>query len=229
MKTIFLTLYKPITTKCVSTLQKLSSLFSLRSLQRVICYVTNHAPQALQLGRVAVTSHLANVRHLVGDIFLFMGLVGFFLHQFFPEPPNDHSWYYTNWFYFIYTLRPYIVLLFWSLAVLYYWPKANKSVYIIFTVLHSSGWLGLIHYSFFVYDDKTFHTFPAWDIVLMALSFGIGLVMCADHLVYLWEHKRKGNHARFVGLAEMKGLPIEDKEPMFDELTKEYRLLNSKY
>lgn len=213
---------------CESTLQKLlpSRLFSL--LEHAICYAKNHVNQAQAYGRSAVLSHLANVRHLVGDIFLFMGLVGFFLHQFFPIEPDDRTWYYTNWFFFLRTLRYPLIILFWSMATLYYWPKANKSVYIIFTVIHSFGWLMIIHYSFFVYDYKTFWMIPAWDIMLMALSFGIGFVMCADHLVYLWEHKRKGNHARLVGIAEIN-IPLEQKDLHLKSLAAEYRLLNSKY
>lgn len=227
MKTIFLFNKQQSPLQCEENGELSFWLRCSRYLQDLFL-LKGHVPQGLKIGRAAVLSHLANVRHLVGDIFLFLGLVSFFLHQFFPEPPNNHSWYYTNWFYFIYTLRPYLMLLFWSLAILYYWPTANKSVYIIFTVLHSAGILGIIHYSFFVYDDKTFHTFPAWDIILMALSFGVGFVVTADHLVYLWEHKRKGNHARFVGLAEIDA-PLDVKDAHAKSLAKEYRLLNSKY
>jgi hypothetical protein len=179
-------------------------------------------------GRIAVSSHLKNDRHLVGDFFLIIGGLMFFLHQFFSEQPNDHTWYYTNWFYFIYAIRFYLMLLFWSLSCLYYWPTANKSVYIIFGVFHSAGWLGLIHYSFFVHDYKSYHTFPAWDIVVLALAFGAGFIMAVDHLVYLLEHKRKGNHCRFVGIAEMD-LDPQIKDSHFKSLAKEYRQLNAKY
>lgn len=189
-------------------------------LQSLVSDMMSRAQLGLEIGRIAVRAHLANERHLVGDIFLLIGVIAIFFHQFFPEGPNDRTWYYTNWFYFFYALRPFLILLFWSVTSYLYSTK--KSGLIIFTVLHSAAWLGILHYSCFVYDYESYHSIPAWDIIVLALAFGVGFILAVEHMVYVWEHKRKGNHCRFVGIAEAD-LPAEMKAEIGMSLAKEFR------
>lgn len=120
--------------------------------------------------------------------------------------------------------------LFGTLAVLYYWPSKSKSVYIIFTVLHSLCWLGIIHYSLLVYDFNSFHSYPHWSYWVLAGSFGLGFVLAADHLVYVYEHKIKGNHKRAIGIGEMDdSVDAETKLRLLKDVANEYRRLYTNY
>jgi hypothetical protein len=222
--------FKPLLRICEDYLQRLQSWPPWRLLQDAKNKVLNHVNLVVVNGRVVVLSHSKNERHLVGDLFLVLAVVSFFLHQFFPQAPNDKNWYYTNWFYFLRTLRPWMIGFFGTLSILYYWPKKNKSVYIVFTVLHSLCWLGIIHFSFLVDDYDSFHSIPHWGFWVVAISFGIGFVLAADHLVYVLEHKVKGNHKRFVMLAEHKDkIERAELDRMLDNNANEYRKLYTNY
>lgn len=217
---------------CESFLQYLLSWQpSPQQLDALKIYLTNHVSRVLAIGRIAVVTHLSNSRHLVGDAFIVLAVVSFFLHQFFSMEPWDKSWYYTNWFYFLRTLRPWMMGLFGTLSVLYYWPYKNKSVYIVFTVLHSLCWLGIIHYSLLVYDFNSFHSYPHWSYWVLAGAVGIGFVLASDHLVYVYEHKIKGNHKRFVGLAEMDTTKVDPelRDRLLRDNANEYRRLYTNY
>ncbi len=181
----------------------------------------------LEIGLIAVRSHLSNKRHLVGDAFLLIGGVCFVFYQFFPESPDDRSWYYTNYFYLFRTLRPWMIGLFWSVTSYCY--SSGKSGQIIFTVIHTGAWCGLIHYSFFVYDYDSFHSFPMWSVVVLGLAFALGFIFATNHLVYVWEHKKRGNHARIVGLIERDNIPEEIKAPLYKQLAREFRNLHTQY
>jgi hypothetical protein len=218
---------------CESFLQYLLSWQpSPQQLDALKIYLMNLVSQVQATGlRAALRTHLCNSRHLVGDAFIVLTVVSFFLHQFFSMEPWDHSWYYTNWFYFLRTLRPWMIGLFGTLAVLYYWPSKNKSVYIVFTVLHSLCWLGIIHYTLLVYDFNSFHSYPHWSYWVMAGAVGIGFVLASDHLVYVYEHKIKGNHKRFVGLAEMDTTKVDPelRDRLLRDNANEYRRLYTNY
>lgn len=231
MKTLtFFKLKKPLHNLCGSFLQYLLSWPHLLLQWDVMTnYLLNRANQGLALGRIAVLAHLNNSRHLVGDVFLGLVIGSFFLHQFFSMEPWDHTWYYTNWFYFFKSLRPWLMGLFGTLAILYFWPSKSKSVYIPFTILHSLCWLGVIHFSFFVYDFNSFHSVPGWSLWVMAGSVGVGFVLASDQLVYIFEHKIKGNHKRFVGLAEMTGVDPQLRDRMLKDNANEYRRLYTNY
>jgi hypothetical protein len=182
----------------------------------------------VQTALQAVMAHLSNGWYLVGDIFLGLGAVAFFFHQFFSEPITvDANWYYQNWFYFFYTLRPFECLVLGSLAVWCYWPSKSNTVYIVMGVLQSLGWLGIFHYSFFVYDYKTFHMIPFWDVWVMAGSWAVGVMLSAHYVVHRYNHWIRGNHMRFVGVGEMD-VPVELKGKLVETLAKEYRELEQR-
>lgn len=192
--------------------------------------LSNHVSQVLRTGRSAAKAHLSNSRHLVGDVFLLAACGSFVLYHFFPSDPWDKNWYYTNWFYFLRTLRPWMIGLFATVAILFYWPKKSKSVYIVFTILHSLCWLGIIHYAFLVNDYKSFHSYPSWSYWVLAGSFGMGFMLCAEHLVFVFEHKIKGNHKRWVMLEEHKEkLDRETRERMLANNLNEYKNLYTNY
>lgn len=229
-KSFFNTLLTPLKILCESLLQQLLSVPSWYLHSDVKTTLWNHASQALRIGRVAVLAHVNNSRHLVGDVFITLVGFSFFLHQFFSMNPWDESWYYTNWFYYLRTLRPWMMGMFATLAMLYYWPSKSKSVYIVFTALHSLCLLGFFHFAFLVYDYYSFHSVPAWSFWVFAFSIGTGFVLASDHLVYVFEHKIKGNHKRFVMLEEHKAkLDAETRQRMLTSNLNEYHNLYKNY
>jgi hypothetical protein len=232
MKT-YLSLKKPLQKLCESYLQSLESFYcSLFLLFRAKKKeASHHVHQGTQHFRRASMSLLSNSRYLVGGIMLIMVVISFYLPQFFSgfKSLRDYTWYYRNWYYQIYALRPWMMALFGSVALLYFWPSKSKSVYIVFTLFHAVAWLEIIHLSFFTFDDPSFHAIPLWSVFVMAGSFATGFVVASDHLVYVFEHKIKGNHKRFVGLAEMTGVDPELRDRMLKDNANEYRRLYTNY
>lgn len=191
-----------------------------QALSNFIQKVLSHVTLAVKIGLIAVRAHFANKSYLVGDIFLMIGGIAIFFHQVFNEATPDHLQHYGNYFHLFYTLRPFIMLVCWSVTSYCY--STSKSGLIIFTVLHSAGWLGIIHYSFFVHDYYSYHSWPIWSMWVLAAALGIGFMLAVDHLVYIWSHKKTGNHARLVGVAEMD-MPFEKKDEILRGLANEYR------
>lgn len=206
----------------------LRSLFSLRSLQ--VLFTTS--PQVLvrlvtPVGLDAsINEVFANRRFLAGLGFMVVGSISIVFHYLFDEAVRNFNWYYVNWFYFFYTIRVYVLLIFWSLAFFLFTPVKYRSI-IPFSCAQAFGWVNVIHYSFFVTSNSEFHAVPHWSIIVLALSLAFSFSMCISELVYFWEHKRKGNHCRFVGLTEID-IPLEKKELMYKQLAKEFREHNSK-
>jgi hypothetical protein len=217
---------------CESIFQ--SSIFwsAWQSVQRfvpvIISLLTHHVRQGLSIGLAAFRAHAAVSKYLVGDVFIVLGVFGLFLHQFFSPTVIDKDWYYLNWFYFLYAIRLFTVMLFLSVAAWLY--SSKHSGLIFFVVIHCAAWLGVIHHSFFVYDFKSYHAVPIWQAWVIAASFGTGFLLAVNHLVYVWEHKIKGNHKRFVMLAEHGDkIDPETRQRMLSDNLNEYRNLYKNY
>lgn len=197
----------------------------LRSLLQACLPTELQAPAhlAIQNGLSVLRS---NKRKVVGFVLLMVGVFGIFSHQlFFNEAVRDHSWYYLNWYYLVFTLRPYIVLLFWSAGFILFIPTQYRLAFIPFSLANSFAWIGLLHYSFFVDSNESFHAFPEWSIIVASVALGFTVIMSLESLAYWLNHKVRGNHSRFVGIAEMDLAP-EQKEAVYKSLAKEFREVN---
>lgn len=184
--------------------------------------IHRYAHQVIPDGLTALAK--VEKRKVVGCVLLVVGVFGVFSHQLlFNEADRDYTWYYLNWYYFLFTLRPWIVLTIWSAAFILFIPKKYTLAFIPFSLFNSIGWCGLLHYSFFVDSNESFHTLPAWPIIVAGLVLGFSIVMSLDALLYWYNHKALGNWCRHVGITEMKGLTPEQKEPMYQSLAKEFR------
>ena len=199
----------------------LSWLDSLRPF--ISATVLQFVPLDIRAGLSALTS--LNKRQVVGFVLLMVGIFGIFAHQFFNHSDRDYSWYYLNWYYFLFTIRPWIVVILWSAGFVLFIPGKYSLSFVPFSLVNATGWCGLIHYSFFVDSNESFHTFPEWSIVIASLCLGLAVIKSLDYLLYWVNHKCRGNHARFAGVAEMNLSP-NDKEHMFQLLAKEYREIN---
>lgn len=208
--------------KSFSLLPLLSSLEPWYSL-------VSHVLPALKIGRAALQAHVSNKRHLVGDVFICLGGFSLVFHQLFSKSVMDLQWYYVNWYYFFYAVRPFVMGLFFSVSAYCYASKTSGMM--LFGVMHCIAWCGIIHYSFFVYDFTTYHSFPIWSVWLLAFGWGTGFLLGVHHLAYLWEHKWKGNHKRFVGLAEMDLTKVDRdlRDRMLRDNANEYRNMYKHY
>lgn len=167
-------------------------------------------------------------RCLVGFGLVAVGVTSIFLHRLLFSEGVRTDWYYTNAYYFYFTIRPYVVSVIWSVAFLLLSPNTRAFHLICFCLWNSVGWAGIIHYSFFVDSNETFHTFPQWEVLAAALVCGVSVVLSMNYHLYVENHKMRGNHTRFVGVAEMD-LPIEQKETMYKSLAKEFRRFQKQY
>lgn len=188
--------------------------------------LSSHVRPVLQYGLSAIKAHWGNKSHVIGDILILLGVVSFFIYLLFPEPGHDANWYYGNWFYYFFSVRIYLILIFWGTAN-YFYTESKTYKFINYLKL-SGGLVGLTHYSFFVTDDVSYHEFNLWWVIAVCISVGFGIIQSLQHLVYIWEHKAKGNHCRFVGVAE-QDLPIQQKDRIFKQLAREYRDLRNHY
>lgn len=214
---------------CESSLKFYSSLRLLpllRLLQNVIsCRIQIRYVHLVIRGGLNALAKIT-VAKLLGYVMLGVGALTIFAHQiFFDESVRDYNWIYLNWYYYFFTNRLFLVLIFWSVGFFVFVP-ANSSLAIIpASLFQSAGWIGLVHNSFFVQTNEQFLEWPHWSVWVMGASFAIGILLTVKYHLYWWNHKCRGNHARFAGLAEMN-IPIEQKEAMFKSLAKEYRKIN---
>lgn len=183
-------------------------------------------------------------RHVVGIVMLGAGVLGVFASAFFDPMSYDHApckilgltnqcfsfetrtgWCFMDWFYYLDSVGIFIGMLFWSVAGIMFVPAKYSLSPVPFSLMHAFAWVKLLHISFFARSYETYHAFPEWQIIIAALALGFGIVMSADFLLYWENHKKRGNWARFVGVTEMEGLTPEQKEPMYQQLAKEYRTI----
>ena len=171
---------------------------------------------------------LANVARekVLGYVLLVVGAVTIFAHQlFFNEAVRDYTWIYRNWYYFMFTNRLFLVMIFWSAGFMALVPQGKRLATIPVLLFQSAGWIGFIHNSFFVQTNDQFRQWPHWSVWVMGASFAVGIITTVKFQIYWWHHKVRANHARFVGVAEMK-LSAEEKAQMGKLLAEEYREIN---
>jgi hypothetical protein len=174
---------------------------------------------------VSVNEIIANKRILTGFMLMVVGCCSVVFHYLFDESVRNLNWFYVNWYYFFYTIRFYIVVIFWSAAFYCFTPIRYKLRDIPFTIAQAFGWWNVIHYSFFVTSNKEFHAFPEWSVIVLGFSLGFSFIVSTEELVYLWEHRRKGILCRFVGLTDIDH-PIEKKDQLYKNLSREYKNIN---
>jgi hypothetical protein len=155
---------------------------------------------AVQHGLSALDELISNRRLLVG---LGLGMVGagsIFAHLLFPESARNYNWYYRNNYYLFFTLRPWLAIIFFSTAKFLCVPVKWKSHWVVYGLAVSVGIAGLIHYSFFVNDNISYHSFPVWYVMLFALGAGLGFIKAADYLVYRKSHLATRPFASLFGI-----------------------------
>lgn len=210
--------------------------------------VISPAPLCIRIGpfaSVVLTVIATNRRYLVGGLFLGLGVLSLFLHQFFPESERNWHWYWVNNFYFVFTLRIWILLICGSAAGMLFSPAKWKLAYIPFALLHAIGWLFILHYTVFVdasieFTTKAemikafaeaherFHAVPHWYAFVMAGSLGVSIILSLDYLLYRYNHIIRNNHASCIGLLKIKDVPTEVREKHAATLVDNYTNINAR-
>lgn len=211
--------------------EKLKSfLLRLLSLWRVFSLtVISSVHQVTPGGRVVLKEIASNKRHLVGGLFLLSGVLAISFHQFFlNEGLRDFSWYYVNSHYFYFTLRPYIILILWSAGFVLLIPTKYKLSFIPFSLAHSLGWIGMLHYSLFVNSNKSFHAFPNWYCLVIGLCVGFAFIMSLDYLCYRKYHMKDGTLSRVKGIVKAPNIPIEVRYKHLETLVAEAENFNAR-
>jgi hypothetical protein len=178
-------------------------------------------------GLVASRELVTNARLFMGFGFMLVGLGSSLLYLSFDSNLIDQKWYYINWYYFLYTIKEELMLGFWAVGTFLFIPSKYKLGFIPCTLLLSYSVATIMHYSFFVNSNETFHAGIPLSIIVSAVSLSLGVIISMDYLTYRYHHLSRGNHSRFVGVAEMNLSP-DQKEELYKALAKEYRNHNGR-
>jgi hypothetical protein len=212
------------------------------------------AIQALRTGLTAsllapLSQMIRNKRHVLGVLGLLVGVASVFAHQFFLDmyaEPHDvcrvlhfsdcynretkTGWCYMSWFYYYETVRFCIAAIFLTVAGFLFVPP-NKSVAVIFfSVLQGAAWTGLFHYSFSVDSHETYHMVPHWHFMVVGLMLGFGIIISADHLSWIWNHRVLAFEKRLETLYNGCDLVADDKfKGLFKKFVEEKRAFQKQY
>lgn len=185
-----------------------------------------------------------NKRHLAGSVMLVAGVLGIYSGLFFDSFNINHApcelfgltsqcfnfetksgWCFMNWYYYMDSVDVYIALLFWSVAVVLFIPPKYSLSFIPASLVHAMGWLKILHITFFARSYETYHAFPEWEIIVIALCLGFSIVMSADFLLYWENHKKRGNWQKWPAIYR-SSYSQEEKNRMYEIADKEYNEVN---
>lgn len=219
-------------TKPLRRCERHSRSFSLRRLLSLLASLFTpaiiHAHRVILDGRDALKELLNNRRHFIGGVLLVVGVFSILFHQLFlNEAARDWNWYYVNWYYYYFTIRPYVLLILWSSAFILFTPTKFSLAFIPFSIVQAAGWCMILHYSIFVNSNQSFHEIPNAYCIVIGLSLGFSIIMSLDYLLYRHHHITRNILSSFVGLAEMNA-PAESKEEMYKQLAVNYRNKNAR-
>ena len=158
-------------------------------------------------------------RHVIGFVLLGAGVLGYFSGSFFNPMDYDHApcqvfglvgqcysfetrsgWCFMNWFYYLDTITWAIGLLFWSVAAILFIPQKHGLAIIPASLLHALGWVKVLHFTLFARSYETYHAFPDWQIITIALALGFGIVMSANYLIHTYNHRTLAFEKRLLTL-----------------------------
>lgn len=186
-----------------------------------------YALQVIRVGRDALKAIASNSRYAIGMLNIGVGVCAVIFYHIFDESIRT-SWYYVNWYYFFYTIREEMLIGFWAVGTFLLLPEKYTLSFIPCSLALAYAIGGVIHYTFFVSSNESFHDNLNVGLYIPSLSIAFGIIISSENLARRLHHWFAGNHARFVGMAEMKGKSLEEKEEIYTGLAREYRQINSR-
>lgn len=231
---------KPFTTNFLSSIYNFNkpllcskkSFTRLSSLWRwclsLVRAVKGHALQGIQHFLVACRELVSDSRKLSGALFIVVGCLSSVSYHIFNPLVIDKSWYYLNWFYFLYTIREELLIGFWAVGTFLLLPQKYTLSFVPCTF--ALGWsvASILNYWFFVHSNESFHKDVMLSVWIAGLSLALGFIICTDYLVHRWNHYRRGNHQRFTGIVRMKDTSQELKWQLLEKNCEEYDKLNQR-
>lgn len=226
--TNFLTFYKFNSQSLCSKKSFTRYYLWLRSLLSFLPVIRGRVRPAIQRGSVAFRELVANTRHLSGALFIVVGCLSSVSYHIFNPLVIDKSWYYLNWFYFLYTIREELLIGFWAVGTFLLLPQKYTLSFV--PCAFALGWsvASILNYWFFVHSNESFHQDVMLSVWIAGLSLALGFIICTDYLVHRWNHYRRGNHQRFTGIVRMKDTSQELKWQLLEKNCEEYDRLNQK-
>lgn len=217
---------KTTTIKCEEQQNYLSSFWSrlLRLQSLLIVRVKNfhrlHALPAIQAGQVAGVEILQSKRFMCGIVLILLAPLTLVSYLLFDPAIDDRSWYYTNMFWYMHTVAPYLCLMLWSIGAFLLFPTKSSFRYIAMLPSTCLAVSMFIHLTFFAHDYQSFNS-PLWVAFLSGSMVAIALLIAVDFLVYRKYHTKDGNLKRVFGIILAPGIDADKKVTILKSLIEE--------
>lgn len=188
-----------------------------------------HVFRAVLAGLSVIGEVTGNSRYCAGLVLLFVvsPLVGISYNLFDKTP--DYSWFYHSAYYFIYILSPYLMLLVASVGVFLLFPTEGKNAYIVSVPLAGYALSKIIFYSFFVDSNETFYMPVHWVVFVSGFCLVIGFLLSVNHLIFLYNHRKRSIQARWKGIIQLPGVSADEKVKLLENQFADLMDYNTKY
>jgi len=186
--------------------------------------------RVIQTGLVAYKHVLSNRRYTAGVVFLLiLAPLSSIFYRVFNPAVIDLQWYYANWYYFFYTISPYLMLLFASVGIFLLFPQKCKTSYLATVWPAGFAISKIIFFAFFVNDTKQFHSAAPWFLLIISGFAAIGFILAVDYLLYRKYHLLNGTFARIAGIIKMPGVDAQTKIRLLEHEEVELENFNQRY
>lgn len=178
---------------------------------------------------VTVNEIVSNYRYTVGVILLLViAPVSSVFYLVFDSTVSS-DWYYLNYFYYFYTLSPYMMMLFASVGIFLLFPVKCKTSYLanIWPVGYSIS--KLIYLGALVHTNEQFQNNTPFFLLIIGVLSAIGFLLSMDYLLYRRYHLKHGTMARIVGIIKAPGIPAADKMRLLENQSLELENFNQRY
>lgn len=193
-------------------------------------------------GLVASRELAATSRYLVGVFFMVCGVISMLFHHLFNSSAiTDRTWFFISWYEFFFSIRLYLITIFFMTAAYFAIPVKWKIFLIPFSIVIGFGIANVINcifgITFQVHNLTTqaqwekanlgFHGLIGFDLILIGVSLALGFLLSMNYLIYRYNHYRRGLLQRFVSIWRSP-LDEETKRISFDTTCAEFDKLDDK-
>lgn len=178
----------------------------------------------------AVRELVSNQRHTAGIIFLLVvAPLSSVFYQLCDASVFSSTWYYGNYYYFLYTLSPYLMLLFASVGIFLLFPVKCKTSYLATVWPAGYAIAKLLHLGLLVHTNEQFHQAAPWFLLLAGVLTAFGFILSTDYLLYRKYHLKHGTMARIMGIIKAPGIDATTKMHLLEDQSLELENFNQRY
>lgn len=178
--------------------------------------------------RTSLTKGWANKRFRTGALIVMLGVPCWFMHRFFSVDTRMDDFYYVNFAFYFNNVKPYLCGFFVSIGFFLALPQ--KYSFRWWAIAIAFFCITELYDRTFVYNDPMDfqQSMPNWRVYgLFTLSM-IAFAFSVDYLVYRYYHLENGTAARIIGIARVKGLPVDQKMDTIEQLAQEAEQFNAR-